>query len=48
MFRDKKICPYKGIKAFFGDFSTFDHIGNEKRLFQDDFTLENFLITHSV
>ena len=26
-------CPYKGIKAVFGDFSTFDHIGNGKRLF---------------
>ena len=25
--------PDKGIKAIFGDFSTFDHIGNGKRLF---------------
>ena len=26
-------CPYKGKKAFFGDFSTFDHVGYGKWLF---------------
>ena len=26
-------CPYKGKKAFFGDFSIFDHEGYGKWLF---------------
>ena len=32
-------CPYKGKKAFFGNFSTFDHIGYSKKILLEDFFL---------
>ena len=30
LLKNAKTCPYKGKKAFFGDFTTFDHVGYGK------------------
>ena len=48
LLKNAKTCPYKGKKAFFLDFTTFDHVGYGKWQFYDDFALELFLIGDSV